>query len=63
MNGTIYFAKDRRQWRVNWFWQGKNYTISRYKGRLMQQTHPDKRRDQGCIDAGRLDSHALRHAF
>lgn len=56
MSGTVHFKKDRRQWVVAWSWQGKRYQISRYKGRLMQQTHPDKRKDQGYIDAERLRS-------
>jgi len=52
--GTVYFKADRCQWGVSWTWQGKRHQISRYKGRLMVQTHPDKRKDQGCIDANRL---------
>lgn len=54
MAGSIYFKADRRQWCINWRWQGKRYQISRYKGRLMVQTHPDKKKDQGYIDACRL---------
>lgn len=54
MAGSIFFRKDRRQWAISWFWNKKCYTINRYKGRLMQQTHPDKKKDQGYIDAGRL---------
>lgn len=54
MAGSIFFKKDRAQWGVAWTWQGKRYQISRYKGRLMAQTHPNQKRDQGYIDAGRL---------
>lgn len=54
MSGSIFFRKDRRQWSIAWFYKGKTYNISRYKGRLMHQTHPNKKKDQGFIDAGRL---------
>lgn len=54
MAGTVYFKADRLQWGVAWTWQGKRYQISRYKGRLLAQTHPNKRKDQGYIDACRL---------
>lgn len=54
MSGSVYFKRDRAQWGVAWNWQGKRYQISRYKGRLMAQTHPNPKRDQGCIDAHRL---------
>jgi integrase len=54
MSGSVYFKRDRAQWGVAWNWQGKRYQISRYKGRLMAQTHPNPKRDQGCIDANRL---------
>jgi site-specific recombinase XerD len=54
MHGSAHFKSDRRQWVVAWSWEGKRYQISRYKGRLMTQTHPDKRKDQGYVDAGRL---------
>ena len=54
MAGSIIFKKDRRQWGIAWTWQGKRYQISRYKGRLMSQTHPHKSKDQGYIDACRL---------
>jgi integrase len=54
MSGSVYFKRDRAQWGVAWNWQGKRYQISRYKGRLMAQTHPNPKRDQGSIDAHRL---------
>lgn len=54
MNGSVHFKKDRRQWVVAWNWNGNRHQISRYKGRLMVQTHPDKRKDHGYIDAHRL---------
>lgn len=54
MAGSIFFAADRRQWRIAWYWQGKRYIVSRYKGRLMHQTHPDRKKDQGYVDACRL---------
>lgn len=54
MAGSVCFKADRRQWVVAWNWQGKRYQISRYKGRLMQQTHPNQKKDQGYIDACRL---------
>lgn len=54
MAGSIYFKSDRLQWGVSWSWQGKRYQISRYKGRLMVQTQPHKKKDQGYIDACRL---------
>jgi len=54
MKGSIHFKADRCQWVVAWSWQGKRHQISRYKGRLMQQTHPNKKKDQGYIDACRL---------
>jgi integrase len=54
MKGSVHFKSDRRQWVVAWSWQGRRYQISRYKGRLMVQTHPDQRKDQGYIDACRL---------
>ena len=54
MSGSVYFNRDRAQWGVAWNWQGKRYQISRYKGRLMAQTHPNPKRDQGYIDAHRL---------
>jgi len=52
--GTVQFKVDRRQWVIAWSWQGKRYQISRYKGRLMDQTHLDPCKDQGYIDACRL---------
>ncbi len=54
MSGSVYFKRDRAQWGVAWNWQGKRYQISRYKGRLMVQTHPSQKKDQGYIDACRL---------
>lgn len=54
MVGKVCFKKDRRQWGVSWYWKGKYYYISRYKGRLMAQTHPNQSKDQGYIDANRL---------
>lgn len=54
MKGSVHFKNDRRQWVVAWNWQGKRYQISRYKGRLMVQTHPQQNKDQGYIDACRL---------
>jgi hypothetical protein len=54
MNGSVHFKADRRQWVVAWSWEGKRYQISRYKGRLMAQTHPQQKKDQGYIDACRL---------
>ena len=54
MAGSVQFKSDRRQWVVAWSWKGKRYQISRYKGRLMVQTHPQQRKDQGYIDACRL---------
>lgn len=54
MAGSVHFKTDRRQWVVAWTWQGKRHQVSRYKGRLMQQTHPNKNKDQGYQDACRL---------
>ena len=54
MSGSVQFKSDRCQWVVAWNWHGKRYQISRYKGRIMQQTHPVKKRDQGYIDCCRL---------
>ena len=54
MRGSVHFKTDRQQWVVAWTWQGKRYQISRYKGRLMVQTHPNKNKDQGYVDACRL---------
>ena len=54
MVGTTFFKKDRRQWIVIWPWKGKRYHISRYKGRLMHQTHPNKKKDYGYIKAVEL---------
>lgn len=54
MAGSIFFRKDRNQWAISWFWDGKRHKISRYKGRLMVQTHPNPKKDQGYIDACRL---------
>lgn len=54
MAGSVYFKQDRLQWGVSWTWQGKRYQISRYKGRLLAQTHPNKKKDQGYVDACRL---------
>ena len=54
MSGSVFFRKDRRQWAIAWYWQKKRFIISRYKGRLMQQTHPNPKKDQGHIDANRL---------
>ena len=54
MAGSVQFRKDRRQWIVAWDWHGKRYQISRYKGRLMVQTHPNQKKDQGYVDACRL---------
>lgn len=54
MKGSVFLRKDRSQWAIAWYWQGKRFVINRYKGRMMNQTHPDKRRDQGYIDACRL---------
>ncbi len=54
MSGSVFFKKDRAQWCITWYWQGRKHNVSRYKGRLMQQTHPNQKRDQGYIDACRL---------
>lgn len=54
MSGSVYFMKDRCQWAVGFRWQGKKYNITRYKGQLMKQVHPDKRKDTGYINANRL---------
>lgn len=54
MAGSIFFATDRRQWRISWYWQGKRYIVSRYKGQLMHQTHPSQPKDQGYVNACRL---------
>jgi site-specific recombinase XerD len=54
MNGSVHFKADRRQWVVAWSWEGKRHQISRYKGRLMEQTSTNKERCQGYRDAQRL---------
>ena len=45
MSGSVFFMKDRLQWAVGFRWQGKKYNITRYKGQLMKQIHPNKRKD------------------
>jgi len=54
MSGSVQFKSDRCQWVVAWNWNGKRYQISRYKGRILAQTHTIKKRDQGYVDACRL---------
>ena len=60
MTGSVYLMKDRGQWHVSWPWvnpatgKKKTYKITRYKGRLMEQTSTVKKKDQGHIDACRL---------
>lgn len=60
MIGSVYLMKDRGQWHVSWPWtdpksgKKKTFKITRYKGRLMEQTSTVKKKDQGYVDACRL---------
>ncbi|MGB6010749.1 MAG: tyrosine-type recombinase/integrase, partial [Desulfobacterales bacterium] len=56
MTGSVYYAKDRGQWVVSWYWQGKPWKLTRYRGQLMKKTHPkdDPRLDYGLACANKL---------
>ena len=49
MAGSIWTLKDR--WVVGWYWQGKQWKISRYKGEILYRTHLQKEKCRGYKNA------------
>jgi integrase len=49
MKGSIYTQSDR--WIVGWWYQGKQWKITRYKGQILYRTHPEKERCYGYKSA------------
>lgn len=49
MKGSIYAQGNR--WIVGWWYQGKQWKITRYKGRILYRTHPEKERCYGYKSA------------
>ena len=45
MKGSVFYKKDRGQWVVGFYWQGRSRTIHRYKGEFMY----DKRIADKCL--------------
>lgn len=39
MKGSLFYQKDRGRWALSWYYNGRSYTITRYKGEFMY--HPD----------------------
>ena len=54
MKGSIQFQKDRQRWCVSWYYAGRHWTLTRYKGMLMPKIHPDKKKDEGHKMAEKL---------
>jgi integrase len=55
MKGKVTYQKDRNRWAVSWYWQGKSYTITRYKGELMYHANTAQKllaQMQGDIENG-----------
>ena len=55
MKGSVFYQKDRERWAVSWYYKGRSYTITRYKGELMH--HPDIAKKCLAVIQGDYENH------